>query len=242
MPGSYFPAMAEQNHISELSQRVMRKYLGRLLYRLTNRRPVTNKFHELPWYCGSELDVGIDEVEEWRDWSNLETTPDQKRIEAVLSNIESKNKTLLHVGVGNSELAEKFYQSVDSIDGITIQKGELMKAESLHIPGYRVFLLNKYSFEMTNVLDREYDIIIDNNPSSFACCRKHFYNMLSSYYQMLKPGGLIVTDKVGLGWSTTLNDVRWGLSPEEWFSIGKEFNMDGDRFGKFVIALRKKAD
>lgn len=191
------------------------------------------------WNCFSKESPGIDEVLEWQDWAERESTPDQKRIEKFLSFQDLNGKNLLHVGIGNSELAKNFCSGADAIDGITIQNQEYKKGRELGIANYRVFLLNKYSAVMPAILGASYDVIIDNNPSSFACCRKHFYTMLNNYVLLLKPGGEIITDKLGLGWSVTENDLRWRLTPEHWIKIGSYFKLQPVRYDESVLALRK---
>jgi len=206
---------------------------------LTSPRKTSTAVDGFRWNCGNDLTPGIDEVLEWQDWSLRESTPDQQRIEAFLENRNLKGTFLLHVGVGNSGFAKKFCPRTEGIDGITIQPAEVDKGRQMNIPRYRIFLLNKFSPDIFRLLGRKYDLIVDNNPSSFACCRKHFYTMLKSYCRLLKGGGLILTDKLGLGWSTQPNDPLWGLSPEDWFRIGSKFGLKPIEFSSSIIALEK---
>jgi len=194
---------------------------------------------KIKWNCKSSTALGIDEVPEWQDWSNRATTEDQVRIEEVLKGLDLSQKNLLHVGVGNSELAQKFHKHTRCIDGITIQEPEVSKAHAMDLSGYHVILCSKFSEELVEKLDGNYDFIIDNNPAAFACCKKHFYTMIKSYVKLLKPGGEIITDKLGLGWSSPDNDSRWRLSPEHWFEIGAHFKLQSVRYDESVLALRK---
>ena len=209
-----------------------------LLFSLTCPHTTKTSIDVIRWNCGNEGAEGVDELKEWRDWSNMETTTDQKRIETVLSSLELSKKTILHIGVGNSQFVLKFCHLVKAIDGITIQKGEAEKARSLSIPGYRVFLLNKYSSQLLPTLGRRYDYIVDNNPTRYACCRKHFFRMMYSYRRLLKPGGMILTDKLGLSAAMITNNPRWQIKPEEWFKIGRKFKFSPQRFDENVFALR----
>lgn len=193
----------------------------------------------IKWYCKNKTTLGIDEVPEWQDWSNRATTEDQVRIEAVLRGLDLSQKNLLHVGIGNSMLALLFHKHTKCIDGITIQEAEVTRARAMRLNGYRVLMCNKFSNDLVEKLGKNYDFIIDNNPSAFACCKRHFYTMFKNYVLLLKPGGAIITDKLGLGWSSTRNDPRWGLTPEHWITIGAHFNLHPVKYDESVLALRK---
>ena len=80
------------------------------------------KIQKIRWNCGQNTDLGIYEEDGWRDWSERETTPDQKRIEAFLSSKSLGGKFLMHVGIGNSEFSRVFSARLAGIDGITIEK------------------------------------------------------------------------------------------------------------------------
>jgi hypothetical protein len=132
------------------------------------------------------------------DWTRQETTPDQLRIEAVLERTALAGTKLLHVGVGNSKLAQRFASRVRSIDGLTIHPNEQTYADSLGIGNYTVYVINKYSSEVISALFHTYDFIIDNNLASFACCKKHFFVMLKNYLSVLGSQGLILTCQIGM--------------------------------------------
>jgi len=197
------------------------------------------KIQQIRRNCGEKTDLGIYEEQGWRDWSERETTPDQKRIESYLSSLSLSGKSLLHVGIGNSEFAKSFHSRVAGIDGITIEKCEYEKGLDSGLNKYRVFLLNKYSRKLSDYLGKRYDFIIDNNPSSFACCRKHFITMMKSYWKLLRPGGVILTDRLGLEWVSSLNDPLWEMSGEDWIEMGKKFNLAGTSYNEWVIGLKK---
>jgi len=193
----------------------------------------------IKWDCGKTTDLGIDEVPEWQDFSERDATVDQMRIEEVLLSKNLGGKELLHIGVGNSQFAKNLHSKVKVIDGITIQLGELNKGNECKIENYRVQLLNKFSDKFVTQLNNSYDFIIDNNPTSFSCCRKHFFQMLENYYRCLKPGGIILTDKLGLNWVTTLNDKAWRLTIDDWFKIGEKLNLKMINYTSYVIGLQK---
>jgi hypothetical protein len=182
-----------------------------------------------PGVAGSRLDKV--------DFSGRETTKDQARIEAVLEEMDLAGKSLLHVGVGNSRLAERFAPRVARIDGLTIAPGEKARADALGLGNYRVDLANKYSRALR--LRHRYDFIIDNNLASFACCRYHFYLMLDTYLAALRPGGLILTHQRGMDW--TFADPRWRLTYEDLVGLEAKLPIRISRLTDAVYAIGKAA-
>ena len=197
------------------------------------------QIQKIRWSCGNKNDLGIYEEEGWRDWSERETTPDQKRIESFLSSKPHGGKFLLHVGVGNSEFAKSVHSDFVGIDGITIERNEYEKGHKSGIDNYQVFLINKFSSKLSDNLGSNYDLIIDNNPASFACCRKHFFIMMMSYWKLLRPGGVLLTDREGLEWVSSLNNPLWEMTGKDWLEIGSKFKFEGVSYDEWVIGLRK---
>jgi hypothetical protein len=197
------------------------------------------RLDELPLWCGRDVG-GVDELPEWRDWSNRPTTPDQLRIEDALDTLEVRGKTFLHVGIGNSGLARRFHESAALIDGVTLQENESRFATTLGLPNYRAKVINKFSAHLVAALNRRYDYIVDNNPTSFCCCRNHLSTMLLSYGLLLLPRGKILADAAGLAWASTPNDARWGLNVDEWFALARSFGLDGRRTSESVVELTSR--
>ncbi len=156
-----------------------------------------NRFREIPLYCANESAPGIQGAPEEMDWTLLKTTEDQERIEAYVSS-RNIDGNVLHVGIGNSGLAQSFHTRMHAIVGITIQRNELQKAESLDIKNYFPLYINKYSTEMLSLPRHKFDFVIDNNPTSFCCCFLHFSRMMLTYQELLCDGGEILTDRLGL--------------------------------------------
>lgn len=129
-------------------------------------------------------------------WLTIETTPDQKRIEDYLKKNDLKNKTILHIGTGNSSFAKEFCKN-NKVDSITVVADELAYAQSLNLENYQCFKLNKYSSELKKLANK-YDCIVDNNLSSFACCKVHFIEMIQNYISLLNDTGAIYTDQKGM--------------------------------------------
>jgi hypothetical protein len=195
------------------------------------------RFADLPRDCGC-ASPGVEDVEEWREWSHRETTPDQQRIEECLDALDLEGLSILHVGIGNSEFASRFSPRVRRIAGLTISPLEVRHGERLALANYRPMLRNKYAGGAED-LDLHFDIVIDNNPSSFACCRMHFLNMMTDYATWIRPNGMILTDRVGLGWVVSVpeGNPRWSFDFEDWDTIGGFFGLNAARVTEYVYAL-----
>ena len=73
-------------------------------------------------------------------WENRRTTSDEKDIINKISNDKNLiDKNILHIGIGNSELAQKL-DSSNNIYGITISNNEIENANSLKLKNYKIFL------------------------------------------------------------------------------------------------------
>jgi hypothetical protein len=171
------------------------------------------------------------------DYSERPATPDHHRIEQVLAGRDLSACRLLHVGVGDSGLALRLAGRCRSIDGITVSEPERRLAESLGAPGYRVFVANKYTRELVRVLSPGYQVIIDNNPGSFACCAYHFASMLDNYRWALAPGGELLTDQRGLHW--VVEDRRWRMTFDDLTATGQRFGLQAARLTDTVYALKR---
>jgi hypothetical protein len=177
------------------------------------------RFGNLPLRCSEHKYPGIADQKGWTDWSNHETTPDQLRIEKHLLNFVNKSSRILHVGVGNSKLAIRFAPLVKNIVGMTIVPAEVRLGQSLAIENYQVLLWNKYH-KWHDGHGSRFDAIVDNNPSTFACCVYHMMEMFTWYAESLEPSGAIFTDRTGLEQvlkhterteSDTLNFDSWAM-------------------------------
>src|SRR5438067_152083 len=141
-----------------------------------------SQYESCPEVCGRMDSPGLAlDMPLWVDHTKDETTVDQARIEAQLDKLDLSGKTILHIGVGNSKVAQRFASRVNLIDGLTVSHNEKILADSLGIGNYTVYLLNKYSREFILTIRTRFDFIVDNNLASFACCKYHFYLMLDNY-------------------------------------------------------------
>jgi hypothetical protein len=136
-------------------------------------------------FCGNRAQPGVTRISAALDWTSQATTRDQTAIEAMLETLVGTGTSLLHVGVGNSQLARRFARRARHIDGLTVSPQEQAHAAALGLPNYTVYTLNKYSPAFVLVLTNTYDFIIDNNLASFACCTYHFSVMVENYLRVL---------------------------------------------------------
>jgi len=148
--------------------------------------------------CANDESPGVVETRlAYMDWSVEETTPDQRRVENVLAGFVNSGSRVLHVGMGNSRLAVRFAPLVEEIVGMTVTPSELQLAQSLAIGNYRPLLWNKYCEWHDE--GAKFDAIVDNNPSTYACCFHHMMKMFAWYVSSLDQEGAILTDVAGLG-------------------------------------------
>jgi hypothetical protein len=175
----------------------------------------------------------------WIDHTGLDTTVDQARIEDALENMDVDGRQILHVGVGNSRLAQRFAPRVHLIDGLTVCEAEKKLADSLHITNYTVYFLSKYSREFLIMIKNQYDYIVDNNLASYACCKYHFYRMLDNYLWCLRADGRVLTDQRGMDF-TVEDDPRWRLTYEDLVALGQRFPLAVSKVTDTVYELRHR--
>jgi hypothetical protein len=197
-----------------------------------------DRFSATPFNCSRAI-PGVDETPEWQDWTEKDTTADQRRIESTLESLGVDGRSILHIGVGNSKFAERFSSRASYILGTTICEAERRRGLSLNLPNYDVVLHNKYETDRVTGRTASYDFIIDNNPTTYCCCWGHLTVMMEHYAGSLSRPGRILTDKVGLGWVTSdpSANPRWGCNYEDWRAIGRAFNLEARKLNEFVYAL-----
>lgn len=189
--------------------------------------------------CENEqISPGFDDPEEWGNWIDNETTADQLRIEECLETMINDRASILHVGVGNSSLASRFSSLVYSIYGITLYTSEQKMAESFQFSNYTVRITNKYSkFIVEHDHSKLFKFIVDNNPSSFACCLFHFCRMMINYRDLLCVGGELLTDELGLSWVAKGGNAAWSFNWREWTCLGEALGMQPRRITQTVYSL-----
>lgn len=124
-------------------------------------------------------------------------TPSQKLIQNYLvRHLGADTVRILHVGVGNSELAKMFPNA--HVDGIAFFDGEKLAADSLKLPRYRVFELNKYSPSLLEKLCVKYNYIVDNGLNSYAPSFEDYMALMQRYRQLLAVDGALLAESHSL--------------------------------------------
>lgn len=160
-------------------------------------------------------------------------SPDQAEILDVVGPTLGAGARVLHVGVGSSALARRFAARVAWVEGITVVPGEVDVAPAL--PNYRVSLLNKYAPALGG-LEGPFHLVVDNNPGSFACCRRHFTAMMDAYAALLAPSGRLVTHRRGARWSQVGGiTLRW----PHWRAEGRARGLQAEKLTRAVWSLRR---
>ena len=167
----------------------------------------------------------FNDVSKFSYWENKEATNDEKDVLSYLKNNNLfYNKKILHVGIGNSYIAKNL-KNFKKIDGISLSKNELDLAKKYNIDNYEVFFQNKYC--QNNILNKDlssYDIIIDINIKSFACCDKAFVNLFKTYSEILNNNGMVISSKAGMKWSRQIKPVLSFSFNKMFYKRLKEFD------------------
>jgi hypothetical protein len=163
-------------------------------------------------------------------WVARKTTKDQRAIEAWLTAEPLANKQVLHVGIGNSSLAAQVAPHVAILDGVTIIQEEIDHADSLSLPHYTTFLINKYGRGL-EALPHNYDYIIDNDLAGYACCMYHFEQMMRHYRALLRPSGVIATGAHGLRYF----DTGFAMTEPFLHALADRHNLAIERHPEFVL-------
>jgi hypothetical protein len=186
-------------------------------------------------FCGNREQPWVTRISEAVDWTQQPTTRDQVCIEAVLDTMAVTGASILHVGVGNSQFAQRFASRARRIDGLTVHQNEKTHADALELPNYSVYVLNKYSPEFVSVITQTYDFIIDNNLASFACCKYHFTVMLDNYLQVLAPHGQILTCQIGM--DAVHGEFGWVMTYADLVSLEHKFPVHVSKLTDVVYAI-----
>jgi len=134
-------------------------------------------------------------------WEDKKVTSDELLIlEFIQHNIKLDNKNILHIGIGNSFIYEKLKKHC-KIYGITISNNEINKALLYKDKNYKVFYCDKISSKLMDIFNTNmFDLIIDNNLKSYACCQNSFNFMFENFIKLLRRDGSIVTSRNGMNW------------------------------------------
>lgn len=176
------------------------------------------------------------------EWTG-QASADQRRMIRYLRSIDLKGRRLLHVGTGDSALGIACAQTALAVDTTSISPLEIDKANGLGLANYRGFLCNKYlTDELLKLAGRQYDLIIDNNLASFACCRLHFLELMRAYLAMLAPGGSVLVDEPSLFYvDRWLDPQEWSLTADRLSELGQLLGFTVRRISSDQLALEPTA-
>jgi hypothetical protein len=194
------------------------------------------RFPDLRFDCGNDIDPGIVDAADLRDWSKRPTTTDQLRIERYIDRYDLRDRSLLHIGIGNSGLARRFHQRVKSIVGTSIDGPEIEVARELDFANYRAIRHNKYS-GAAGIPAQEFDIIVDNNLTSPCCCIRHLAGLLHLLDSRLAPDGQIVTDREGLAWIPPGSNRRWSFDFDDLAAVAGAAGLNAYRVDGNIYVL-----
>ncbi len=159
------------------------------------------------------------EVEVDSHYENKQTTLEELALIEYFKNnsYHVRDKNILHVGTGNSTIVNFLYSHAKSIDTITISRNEILSGLSkLPSSTIRYLFLNKYNIRELSELNAYYDIIIDVNLKSFACCEFHFLEMIEMFISTMHKNSELFTAMSGVnfGWNgNTSISYTPGASP-----------------------------
>lgn len=170
------------------------------------------------------------------EWITRKPTKDERAIVDYLEQQTITDAHILHIGIGSSHLAQHLHDKSTYIDGISIVSKEIDHAKTLGYDNYSVVLLDKYG-KITNSLTGPYQYIIDNNLSGYACCLKHFHDMMQSYLNLLSPEGVILTGVIGLKYF----DCGFGITETFIQSLCKQYQLNWILVAPGVIAISRKS-
>jgi SAM-dependent methyltransferase len=196
-------------------------------------------FPELPTACGNSTEPGVIDTPDYRDWSREGTSPDQGRIEEWMDRFDLRRKTVLHIGIGSSQLAIRRNSRVGRIVGTSIAPQEIAVATALNLPNYTAILHNKYSgVDLPG--KATFDFVVDNNPTSMCCCLDHFAQLLEFYADHLSPDGQVVTDSEGLGWVNEDSfHPRWSFDFADLAAAAEPFGLKAYRRTRTIYVLSR---
>jgi hypothetical protein len=102
--------------------------------------------------------------------------------------------------------------------------------------------MNKYSLQFSQAFSSDFDFIVDNNPSTFCCCFFHLARMMTAYRRLMRDGGRIVTERVGLGWVVKGGNPRWSFDFDDWSRIAEVLGLSTSDINGEVFTMQHNAN
>ncbi len=160
--------------------------------------------------CGGPYDLTSEHT--ITSWESQPTSGAEAAIIALLESQPQRyvGKRLLHIGIGNSSLFVTFAAGLAGYVGITISHPEieLFRKTCGKSGKATAILMNKYDPRMYPLIEGHFDIIVDTMLKSYACCEKHFLDMMRFLASILNKGGTLMTTESGVRWGWRGNTAR----------------------------------
>lgn len=171
------------------------------------------------------------------DYSGCDPTVDQAAINRWLEQSTLDGKDILHIGAGNSSVARLVSGRARRVVALTVSQAEFEHARDLGLPDYSIHLMNKHGIAFPDRFESEkFDLVLDNNLTSFACCQRHAERYLATLAGLLKADGAIVTHRAGIQWTL---DVGVGDVEPAWKLDEAKLRLIADAYG---LHLRREED
>jgi hypothetical protein len=177
-----------------------------------------------------------------QDSSKRPASIDQLLIEAAIRKVPLQAYNILHVGTGSPALAIGLSALCRHVTGVTPrEESGRPTAVGLAPRNYHGVSCNKYSqvFRKKLPLDA-YDIIVDNNIASYACCQYHLNKLMEDYSSLLGPTGWLVTTQQGMECSAS--SKYWRLSEADLACLGGDVGLCVAKTAYGVYTLRKRQE
>ena len=184
-----------------------------------------------PTFCGDEN--GMLRENSW-DSSNVPYSIDQLLLAATVERFPLESQDVLCVGVRSSGLATRLSSCSRNVTTVTPERIEPSEAGTCHN-----VISNKYRAAFREYLPLNvYDIIIDNNIASYACCQRHLKTLMENYSKLLAPAGRLLTTQWGMDWSAS--DSCWKLSDADLAFLASEYGLCVTKTGYGVYTLKSR--
>jgi len=223
-----------QSDIVSLRNLVTETLVGPAAPEMHGRKHDLSSVHG-PMYCGR--DDRIMNASR-RDRSEWPPPISALLLEAALAKSPVENCNVLQVET-DSRLTAKLSPLCRHVTGVVRDETKRSTAISARLPNYEALIANPYSQTFRESLPlRAYDVIIDCNMASTACCRRHLLMLMENYSSLLAPGGWLATAEPGIDGAASNN--LWKLSATDLAMLADQFGLAVSKAGLGVYKLTRR--
>jgi hypothetical protein len=134
-------------------------------------------------------------------------------------------------------LGRRLAKHFDYVEGATGNKSDFSLGRGEPAANYSLVFCSKYNPNFLACLQRKpYEVIVDDSIGSF-CCVSHMKKLMASYYQMLRPKGLLVTT----AYRGARGDQDGGLAEIDLLYLAAKFGFSASTCGKCVYVLTRES-